>query len=255
MTDPGELSPLDQQYATSLRLIQPEYQYQDPPQKQLLRDKIMLGTLGPIGSRKLLLRNTIIQRAPEFSAFGIRTTRPRKDNDLDNFLTAENGITHASMNKNIMQNELVDFSVSHKGHLTGSVPDDIGRFAIGKIHAESVDNLANADFKAFYAVFVLSRGALYHRHLREKLACSTATISQQQLNSAESSLQFAQQNLESSFMLFVDLGDSEEALHGAADAVIRTTHQRTRPIMTHSHIAMILDEMDRAVQNVGRQLV
>jgi len=252
MTNPGELSPLDREIAVSLRAKQPNYRFEPLDNYSELSEKTFVATIGPTGSGKSTLMDAVIRLAPEFTPNGTRTTRARRPSDPDNFKTANEGITHQSMNQDVINRKLVNYSVFDTGHVYGTAPEDIGKYAIGPILSDSIDNLLSAGFRDFIPVFTVARGALYQSRLEnERLQFPDI---ESRLIEAMGSLTFARLNVEAPWLSFVDTGNSDEELDAAANDVIRTVYQRTHPIMTTAHKLQLLDEMQKAVQNVGRQL-
>ncbi|MBC7564782.1 hypothetical protein H7100_00915 [Candidatus Saccharibacteria bacterium] len=252
MTNPGELSPLDHEIAILLRRKQPDYRFEPIEKYSALGDKTFVATIGPTASGKKTLTNEVIRLAPEFTPNGKRMTRSRRPTDPHNFQTANEGITHQSMNNDVINHSLVNYSVLDTGHIYGTAPEAIGQFAIGPILSDSVDNLMTASFKDFYPIFTVARGALYQQRLEnERLQLPDI---RQRLVEAMGSLTFARLNVEEPWLSCVDTGDSPEELTVAADAVIRNVYHRTHPVMTTKHTLQLLDEMEKAVQNVGRQL-
>jgi energy-coupling factor transporter ATP-binding protein EcfA2 len=252
MTNPGELSPLDREIAVALRAKQPDYHFEPLDNYSELSDKTFVATIGPTGSGKSTLTDEVIRLAPEFKPNGTRTTRARRPADPDNFKTANEGITHRSMNEDIINQKLVNYSVFDTGHVYGTAPEDIAKYAIGPILSDSIDNLMNAGFRDFYPVFTVARGALYQRRLeQERLQFPDI---RQRLVEAMGSLTFARLNVDAPWLSFIDTGSTPEELETAAKDVIRTVYQRTHPIMTIGHKLQLLDEMQNAVQNVARQL-
>lgn len=252
MTNPGELSPLDREIAVALRLKQPDYHFEPLDNYSELSDKTFVATIGPTGSGKSTLTDEVIRLAPEFKPNGTRTTRARRPADPANFKTANEGVTHQSMNDDIINRKLVNYSVFDTGHIYGTAPEDIAEYAIGPILSDSIDNLMSAGFKDFIPVFTVARGALYQQRLeQERLHFPDI---RQRLVEAMGSIAFARLNVDASWLSFVDTGNSPEELKAAAEDVIRTVYQRTHPIMTTSRKLQLLDEMEKAVQNVGRQL-
>lgn len=252
MTNPGELSPLDHEIAILLRKKQPYYRFEPLEEYSEVSDKTLVATIGPTASGQSTLTDEVIRQAPEFTPVGTRTTRPGRPTDPYTFKTADQGVTHESMNNDIINRRLVNYSVFDTGHVYGTAPEDIGRFAIGPILSDSVDNLMTAGFKDFYPIFTVVRGARYQQRLeQERLQFPDI---RHRLVEAMGSLAFARLNVEAPWLSFVDTGDSPEELTGAADAVVRNVYHRTHPVMTTGHTLMLLDEMERAVQNVSRQL-
>lgn len=252
MTNPGELSPLDREIAVSLWAKQSDYRFEPTEKYSELSDKVFVATIGPTSSGKTTLANEVIRLAPEFTPNGTRTTRARRPTDPLNFKTANEGVTHHSMNDDVINQKLVNYSVFDTGHIYGAAPEDIGNYAIGSILSDSIDNLMTAEFKEFCPVFVVARGALYQQRLeQERLRFPDI---HQRLYEAMSSLTFARLNIEAPWLNFVDTGDSPEELFVAADAVIRTTYQHTHPVMAIDHRLMLLHEMENAVQKVSHQL-
>ncbi|MDB5179982.1 MAG: hypothetical protein JWN12_614 [Candidatus Saccharibacteria bacterium] len=252
MTNPGELSPLDREIAVSLRAKQPNYRFEPFDNYSELGGKTFVATIGPTGSGKSTLTDAVIRLAPEFTPNGTRTTRARKPTDPENFKTANDGVTHQSMNEDIINRKLVNYSVFDTGHIYGTAPEDIGEYAIGPILSDSIENLSTAGFKGFYPVFTVARGALYQQRL-EKERLPFPDIAKR-LVEAMTSLAFARMNVEESWLNFVDTGESPEELNVAAWDVIKTSQQGTHPIMTTERKLQLLTEMENAVQNVGRQL-
>ena len=76
----------------------------------------------------------------------------------------------------------------------------------------------------------------------------------QRLAESIGSLTFARLNIDAPWLNFINTGDSPEELSAAAMDIVRTTYHHTHPIMTTDHKLQLLDEMDTAIQNVGRQL-
>ncbi|RWZ78644.1 MAG: hypothetical protein EOT05_02745 [Candidatus Microsaccharimonas sossegonensis] len=252
MINSGELSLVNQEIARALRAKQPDYRFEPIDDYSELSDKTLVATIGPIGSGKSTLSDKIIQLAPEFKPNGTRTTRARRPTDPDNFKTANEGITHRSMNEDIINRKLVNYSVFNNGHLYGTAPEDIAEYAIGPILSDSIDNLVSAGFKDFIPVFTVARGPLYQRRLeQERLHFPDI---RDRLVEAMGSLTFARLNVEAPWLSFVDTGDTPEQLETAASDVIRTAYQRTHPIMSTERKLKLLYEMERAVQNVSSQL-
>lgn len=252
MTNPGELSPLDREIAVSLRAKQPDYRFEPLENYSELSGKTFVATIGPTGSGKSTLTDAVISLAPEFTPNGTRTTRARRPADPENFRTANEGITHTSINQDIIDRKLVNYSVFDTGHIYGTAPEDIGEFAIGPILSDSVDNLMTAGFYDFYPIFVVARGALYQRRLEQE-RMHMPDISKR-LVEAMGSLTFARLNVDAPWLSFVDTGDTPEELNGAAQDIVRTVYQRTHPLMSTGRKLQLLSEMENAVQNVGRQL-
>jgi len=252
MTNPGELSELDHQIAYALRAKQPDYHFEPLDNYSELSDKTFVATIGPTGSGKSMLTDEVIRLAPEFKPNGTRTTRARRPNDPDTFKTANEGITHLSMNQAVIDRKLVNYSVFDNDHVYGTAPEDIAEYTIGPILSDSIDNLMSAGFKDFIPVFTVVRGALYQQRLeRERLPFPDI---RERLVEAMGSLMFARLNVEAPWLSFVNTGNTPEELEAAAHDVIRTVYQRTHPIMMTQHKLQLLDEMEKAVQNVGRQL-
>ncbi|HEY8992898.1 MAG TPA: hypothetical protein VIM37_03565 [Candidatus Microsaccharimonas sp.] len=252
MTNPGEVSPLDRQIAFSLRVKQPNYRFEPLDSYSILSAKTFVAPIGPTGSGKSTLTDAVIRLAPEFIPIGTRTTRARRPSDPDNFKTADEGITHQSMNEDVINRRLVNYSVFDTDHIYGTAPEDISEYAIGPILSDSIDNLMTAGFKDFIPTFVIARGALYQSRL-EKERLQFPDI-KKRLNEAMGSLLFARMNADAPWLNFVDTGNSAEELDAAANDIIRITYQRTHPIMTTEHKLQLIGEMEDAVQNVKGQL-
>ncbi|HEY8886642.1 MAG TPA: hypothetical protein VIM31_04060 [Candidatus Microsaccharimonas sp.] len=251
MTNSGELSPLDREIAQSLRLKQPDYRFEPFETYSELSGKTFVATIGPTESGKSILTSEVVRLAPEFTPNGTRTTRERKPNDPHNFRTANDGITHRSINEDIINHKLVHYSVFPTGHVYGTAPEDIDEYAIGSVLSDSIENLMTAGFKEFFPVFVVARGALYQQRLEQHLEIPGL---RNQLSGAMGSLMFARLNVEAPWLNFVDIGDSDETLQAAAQDIIRSAYQRTHPIMTSGRRLQLISEMENAVQNVSRQL-
>lgn len=252
MTNPGEMSPLDHEIAITLREKQSDYRFEPLDNYSELSSKILVATIGPTESGKSTLTDEVIRLEPTFTPNGTRTTRARTALDPENFKTATEGVTHLSMNEDIISRKLVNYSVYNTGHIYGTAPEDIGEFAIGPILSDSIENLMTAGFKDFYPIFIVARGALYQQRLERK-NLNTPDM-KQRLVEAMGSLLFARLNVEAPWLTFIDTGDSTEELETAAKDIIRIAHQRTHPLMITSRRLQLLDEMQSAVQNVSRQL-
>lgn len=252
MSRPGELSPIDHEIAATLRTIQPHYRYESPTHPSELAEKILIATIGPTGSGKSTLTDEVLHLAPEFAPNGTRTTRARRTSDPLTFKTANEGITHLSMYRDILDQKLVNFSVFDTDHIYGTAPDDIPQFAIGPILSDSIENLWTAGFKGFYPIFLVARGSLYQQRLEQE-RLSFPDISKR-LAEAMGSLAFARLNAGESWLNFIDTGDSPAELTAAAHDVIKISQQGTHPIMTTNTRLELISEMEDAVQNVIRQL-
>lgn len=252
MSKSGELSLRDHEIAASLRKIQPDYRYESPVKPSELSEKVFVATIGPTGSGKSTLTDEVIHLAPEFAPIGTTTTRARRASDPVNYRTANEGVTHESMYRDVLDQKLVNFSVFDTDHIYGTAPEDIHDYAIGPILSDSVENLWTAGFKGFYPVFLVARGALYQRRLEQE-RLSFPDISKR-LNEAMGSLAFARMNVGESWLNFIDTGDSAAELTAAAHDVIKISQQGTHPIMTTPAKLALLTEMEKAVQNVHSQL-
>src|SRR5690606_13343620 len=130
--------PLDREIAGSLRVNQSSYRFEPLDNYSELGQKTFIAPIGPTASGKSTLTEAVIRLAPEFTAIGTRTTRARKPSDPENFMTADEGITHLSMNEDIISRNLVNYSVYGNGHIYGTALEDIGDCAIGPILSDSI---------------------------------------------------------------------------------------------------------------------
>ena len=253
MSNIGELSPSDRHIAQTLRVLQPYYRFEASNDASRLDSKTFVATIGPTGSGKSTLTDEVIRLAPEFAPNGTRTTRPRRPGvDPENFKTADEGITHATMYRDILDHTLVNFSVFDTDHIYGTAPEDISEYAIGPILSDSIENLCTAGFKGFYPVFTVVRGALYQRRLEQE-RLSFPDI-RKRLTEAMASLAFARLNVEEPWLSFIDTGNTPEELETAARDVIAISQQGTHPFMTTRNKLHLIGEMESAVQNVRLQL-
>lgn len=258
MSQSAESPQVVQEIITSLRKKQPLYRY-EPLENGLklnysdLNDKTLIAVIGPTGVGKSTLTDEVLRLDSDIRPIGTTTTRERRPSDPIEFKTANEGVTHMSMNQAIIEGVMVNYSVNDTGHVYGTMPEDFhGEHNIGPILSDSIDNLMTAGFKEFSPIFVAARGLVYQQRL-EKERLDFPDISKR-LVEAMGSITFARMNADASWLSFIDTGNSPESLHSAASDVVRIAHQNTHPVMLLNHRLMLLDEMETAVHAVARQV-
>ena len=128
----------------SLRAIRKNYAM-NPEAKLRNTGKRTLMLVGASGTGKSTIADAVIAMRPDIKPIATRTTRARRPEDPDTFITADEGFTHARALTLAQEGEFVNFS-PFGSHVYSTTPEDFAEFSIGPITADSVPLILEGGF-------------------------------------------------------------------------------------------------------------
>ena len=246
----SESLPTTPEIVSSLSHDQSRYRFDPSPQ---LRYKTAIGLVGPAGIGKTTLSNEVARIDPDIDTIHTKTTRRRRADDPIGFQTADDGVTHQSMYRDIMNKTLVNYSVSTEGHIYGAAPEDFASaYTVGPTTTDSLENLSAAGFRDFFPVVMVSEGQIYQERLSKHLEQLPNPAAR--LNASLATITFARLNYDDRWLSFVDTSDGAQGLEEAANDVVKIANQRTLPIMTYERRLQLLTDMERVIVRTRDQL-
>jgi len=238
---------------TTLRKQQQDYYFEPFDANAHINNKTVIGLMGPTGIGKTTLSNEVVRIDTDVAAINTMTTRARRTDDPEGFMTANEGVTHQTMYDDIARRRLVHYSVHDDGHVYGTSPDGFaGAYSIGPMSSDSVDNLLSVGFRDFFPVFMATDADTYQQRL-EQASQRYPDISKR-LNDSLAIISFGRLNHDAPWLSFIDSGSDPTSLNNAAADVVRIANQRTLPIMGFDRRLDLLDQMEHTIERAQRQL-
>lgn len=212
-----------------------------------LQSKTAIPVLAPTRLGKTTTSNFVVKRFHRrgFGHIGSTMTRPRRDDDLDVYKTADEGITISTFYDAAARGELVNYS-PYGTNVYGTFAQDFhGKYPIGPIVSDSLEALDGAGFENVRPVFLVARHAIYAPRLIET-GIGMKGIEQRLANDRES-IEFARQNRKNDWINFIEVGEGPASLKKASKLIVRLATQNVHSMMDPEEANDFLDEMSQAI--------
>ena len=257
MSQTGESDEFIDNIVQSLREKKPLY-FAGAHVYDALGSRSLTAIIGPTASGKSTVSEAVIALDPEFSLVNTTTTRKRRyegdpaGSDPIGFRTADEGVTYAELNDAVTNANLVNYDIFGKNIYAtyqSGFPSD---YNIGPITSGSVPQLYESGFKRFTAAFMVTDGETYEKRLREERVHFPDF--RDRVIEGLTSIDFAQLNLDTNWLQFVETLPEPDGVTKAARRVIRMTRGDSVEMLITSRAQRYLDEMAEALRHVARDV-
>lgn len=195
-----------------------EYKYEGA---KSLAEKTLACLVAPTAVGKSTIIGRILELAKEqgidAAEVGTVTTRARRDNDPANYVTADEGITHELMIDQIIEDELVNWSLFETGHLYATNYESFpAKYNFLPCLPDSLPMLRRAGFGAVRTFYIVTTADAWHEQLKER----SGPGFDKRLEEAMTSLEFSQTTDE---MHKIESLTGDEALTSTAQRILNFT--------------------------------
>ena len=253
MSQTGESPSSEQLSESELRVRQhglflleknlPEYVGGEHIQDEIRSSRIhFFPVTGPVGVGKTAITSlaaTIRADAPMHLIDTI-TTRAGKPSDPPGFLTADHGITLESLQNEIANHNLVNYSVIRKtGQVYATAADGFKPgLNTGPVTSSNIETFLKYNFDEFAPIYIISPVEMWSRFLKKSVGERPDLISDRADESIES-LEFAKANLD----LFKFIDNIEGGLEHAAHNLVSIATHGSYPIILPEYAEARIDKM------------
>lgn len=164
-----------------------------------LGDRVLVALIGPTASGKSSLIDEALSQCATLGVdageTGTITTRERRaGSDPANYVTANEGVTYASMIDMIEQGQLTNWSLFPTGHIYGGTIDSLpATYNFSPLIPDSLPMLQRAGFRAIYAFYITVDP---HQWSRQMAARQDAPKQIARINEAVTSLTYANEHFD-----------------------------------------------------------
>jgi len=251
----GESPEYVQNILESLRKKEGTYEGGDDI-KDALSSKNLTIVAGPIGLEKVAISNEAarISLAEDLEVVRILSsvTRARRADDPIDARTANDGVTFHEINDAVINDNLVNFHIVGQDIEATYRSGFPGTYNVGPAPTKSILQLLNAGFRDYNVAFMVTDGETHERRLRTDYAHRPDFIPQ--LIIGHETLDFAEMNIEASWLYAVESHPEDDGLAKAARKVINIARHQTSEILTNDRALRYIDEMRQALQRVARDV-
>lgn len=184
-----------------------------------LSSKMLHMIVGPTGIGKSSIIGEVLQLEPEWDIVGTRTTRDRKPDggDPEHYQTAAEGVTVDKMKNEIINGELVNYSIHNNGNIYGTLPEQFRKkHNLLPVIPDSIKQLQQAGFRETDTTYIVSPAEQWKNRIMTSRVEYSDLIPR--LEEGIASIEYAIDNIE--WLNFVENINGKEGLQKAARKVI-----------------------------------
>jgi ribose 1,5-bisphosphokinase PhnN len=214
-----------------------------------LANKSLVAILGPTGSGKSTTSDEVVRRDNEIALIDTTTTRSRRAEDPAGFKT---DVSYAEFNDAVSNANLVNYNVIGQ-HIYGTFQSGFTReLNIGPVMSRSVDALMEAGFRRFDIAYMVTDGQTYEQRLRQER--QHFSDFRARIIEGHRSLNFAEDNIDNSWMHAVESSPLPGGLQKAASKIIAIARAHSGEFMLDSRALHYIDDMRMALKRVAADL-
>lgn len=233
-----------------LRAEHKNYKFDQEKYGHHLANISLLAVAGPTAAGKSTLVREVSRQDEDIHELTSTMSRPRASRDEPHHHT---DVPMSIFEAGVRQRTFVNYFVNDTDHVYGTFPEGFtAPITIGAIGADHIPQLLDVFDGRVNAVYPLMSGSVYASRLGMDRINDPTIVPR--LKEGRRSLQFARDNLDATWVNFVELDNLDGSLQRAAREVIHIAYHNTHPILTEQYSRDLIEEMDAVIVSTMRRL-
>lgn len=233
-----------------LEKIHPSYTFDAATYGRMLGNVSLIALIGPTAAGKSTLVQKVTELDPEITPMISTMTRAARPNESP-YNRPDTPMT--TFKEAVENRSVVHYFPSPTGEIYGTFPDGFtAPITIGEIASSTLDQINNIGLRELWPIYTLMSGSTYATRIR--LDRIQDPSMKGRIQEGLSSLDFAEDNHDHSWLQFIELDNQEGSLESSAGAVINIARQHTYPLVTPRRRIELINEM-RAVLRAAQDRI